>query len=327
MKFLKGLLQRLRQRFRRRADGSQPSPQPQPTTPGRQTQVLRPLPPAKDRFGKFQWIGFIFAVLLPAVLVAWCNYLVFPDSYEIAVGIVLISVGIAGLFTVGSMWATPKVARLIILAHVALMIALSINLAAHWILSREKSGAQQATAARHIEEDRQAAFRRQEAEQQIRLLNAQRDLTAAEGTSLANETRRNNSIIRAAREGLTSRGNVIRPTTPRSSGSSLPSPGSTVGPQNNAADPGRPAFTVEEVMERWRSRLTWLAILDLFTSVIAYGLVAAKWEWDRNRDGIPDHLQGAGSAPYTVSQSQQQPVQTYAPVSSGTPGNGTYQRP
>jgi hypothetical protein len=42
--------------------------------------------------------------------------------------------------------------------------------------------------------------------------------------------------------------------------------------------------------------LTALAIAECAAGVLAGAILAGVWEWDRNKDGIPDHLQ-PGAAP------------------------------
>jgi len=52
-----------------------------------------------------------------------------------------------------------------------------------------------------------------------------------------------------------------------------------------------PRLTPEEVRAKWRWFLTAFAIAERATSVLAGAILAGVWEWDRNHDGIPDHLQ------------------------------------
>ena len=61
-----------------------------------------------------------------------------------------------------------------------------------------------------------------------------------------------------------------------------------------------PRLTPEQVRESWWWKLTALAFAECFASVLAGAILAGVWEWDRNGDGIPDHLQrpvGAGAEP------------------------------
>ena len=44
-------------------------------------------------------------------------------------------------------------------------------------------------------------------------------------------------------------------------------------------------------MEKWSAWLLWFAVVDLLTSVVSFGVCTLMWEWDKNRNGIPDHLE------------------------------------
>jgi hypothetical protein len=57
-----------------------------------------------------------------------------------------------------------------------------------------------------------------------------------------------------------------------------------------------PRLTPEQVRDSWWWKLTALAFAECFASVLAGAILAGIWEWDKNKDGIPDHLQ-RGAAP------------------------------
>lgn len=237
-------------------------------------------------FGWGKFAGFIFAVLIPGGLVAYCNHLVFPESSYIAIGMVIVSIGIAGIFTVASSFATAKVRRYILAAHLALCIVLSANLAAHWVLSRQVSGAKQAKAERHEEEDRVDKRRREQVEENLRLMAEHRALVQADAKRFNAEAWRNNT---ARRLGLPApRG--ARPA----SASEAPALPSLDVPR--AADT-KPRLTVEQVMEKWSERLLWFAIADLLASVVAFGVCALLWEWRRPSDYIVQPLPQSWQTP------------------------------
>lgn len=228
----------------------------------------------------FAWgkvAGMIFTVVLPGGLLIYANQQVFPDASWLATGMVIVSIGVAVIFAVASGYATPKVKKYVLIASVLLAVELAANLACHWVLSREVSGAKQATIARHEEEDREEKRRDAEAQRQ-------KDLLAAQTKALNAEAWRN---AEARKLGMQApRGGRI--STPAVSTSPL---AATSAPVTAAV----PKLTVEQVMEKWLGWLILFAILDLLTSVVAFGICALVWEWDLNHDGVADHLQGRGS--------------------------------
>jgi hypothetical protein len=253
--------------------------------------------------GSFVWgkvAGMIFAVGLPAALVIAANHKVFPDSSWLASGMVVTTFAVAVIFAVASSFATRKVRKYVLIAALVLSVELAANLAVHWVLSREVSGAKQATTARHDEEDREEARRESEAKRQKEMLDKQRELLA-EQKALAAETARQLRMeaIRndsARRLGIRApRGATV--SAPASVSVTVPSPTAepSASPAPPAGQPAQPNMTVEQVMEKWVGWLLAFAILDLLTSVVAFGVCALLWEWDLNRDGIPDHLQARNS--------------------------------
>jgi hypothetical protein len=254
--------------------------------------------------GSFVWgkvAGMIFAVGIPALLTIVANNQVFPDSSWLATGMVLTTFGVAVIFAVASSYATDKVRKYVLMAALVLAVELAANLAVHWVLSREVSGAKQATTARHDEEDRAEARREAEAKrqkelmaQQKELLAEQKALTAETARQLRYEAIRNDS---ARRLGIRApRGATV--TTPPSAPIVAPTIESTVEPitEPTAKADGQikePPKTVEQVMAKYSGWLLVFAIIDLLSSVVAFGVCALLWEWDRNRNGIPDHLENS----------------------------------
>jgi len=246
-------------------------------------QELKPKP------NSFTWgkvAGMVFATGIPACLVIAANHKVFPDSSWLATGMVITTFGIACIFAVASGFATPKVKKYVLIASVVLSVELAANLAVHWVLARQVSGAKQATSARHEEEDRAESRREAETKRQRELLAEQRALAAETAKQLRYEAIRNDS---ARRLGIrVPRGTTV--TAPASAPVTLP----TAEPSASAplaTAPIHPPLTVEQVMEDWIGWLLAFAILDLLTSVVAFGICGLLWEWDLNHDGIPDHLQ------------------------------------
>ena len=61
-----------------------------------------------------------------------------------------------------------------------------------------------------------------------------------------------------------------------------------------------PRLTPEEVRKNWWWKLTALAFAECFASVLAGAILSGIWEWDKNKNGVPDHLEkpaGAGAEP------------------------------
>lgn len=235
-------------------------------------------------------IIYVFAVLLPAIIVGVSNFTVFPDSSLPATLMLIVTVGIAGVFTYFSGDATAKVRRYCIVADVAICAILCVNLGGHWILAREVSAARQGVEERHTEEDRQLDREKTKTELEIARKKAEAEL-AAENAKLANAERR-----RLAQLPLGERRSIL--TTPQAE----PTKTTTVQPMT-LVPPGavaavsavtKPRLTPEQVRESWWWFLTALAIAECAASVLAGVILGGVWEWDRNRDGIPDHLQTSG---------------------------------
>jgi hypothetical protein len=236
-------------------------------------------------------ILFTFAVLLPAVIVGISNFAVFPDSSLAATLMLLVTVGIAGVFTYFSGDATAKVRRYCILADVAICAILCVNLGGHWILAREVSAARQGVEERHAEEDRQFERERAKTELEIARKQAEADL-ADKQAKLQREERR-----RLAQLPLSERRSVITVTTPEptQAQTTLIAPMSLVPPGTATVTVDlKPRLTPDQVRASWWWFLTGLAIAECAVSVLAGVILSAVWQWDRNHDGIPDHLQNPG---------------------------------
>ncbi|MGH9766095.1 MAG: hypothetical protein ACREAB_01570 [Blastocatellia bacterium] len=233
----------------------------------------------------FAWgkvAGMFFAVFIPGGLVAYCNHIVFPESSYIAIGMVVVSVGIAAIFTIASAYATPNVRRYCLLALLFLAVVVSINLSAHWVLSREASGAKQATSERHAEEDRMLDQWKTQVDGAAKLAEAQRDMARAEERRLNAEAWRNNTARRLG---------VQAPRGSSVSSSSAPIAMPSIEAPALATKEREGRLTLEQVMKKWSGWLIGLAILDLLASVVSFGICATVWEWDRDGDGVADHLQ------------------------------------
>lgn len=220
-------------------------------------------------------ILFTFIVLLPAVVVGISNFGVFPDSAIAATLMLLVTVGVAAIFTWQSGNATPKVGRYCIIADIVICLILCFNLGAHWLLSREVSAARQGVEEKHIEEDREEERKAAESERQLAQKKADMDLLNADRRRLMQlpPSERRSSIPKAD------------PTkAPRVQPLSLLG----AAPIMKGSRP-----TPDQVRDSWWWRLTALAFAEVFASVLAGAILAGIWEWDRNHDGIDDRLQRA----------------------------------
>ena len=223
------------------------------------------------RYGWRKLILFCFIVLLPAVVVGISNFGVFPDSAWAATLMLVVTVGVAAVFTWQSGNATAKIARYCIVADLVIAVILCFNLGAHWLLSREVSAARQGVEERHAEEDREEERRAAETDRQLALRKAEMDLQNAERRRLAQ-----------------------LPKEERRSTLAAPKPIPHVQPLK-LIDAGTVVkisrLTPDQVRESWWWRLTALAFAECFASVLAGAILAGIWEWDRDHDGIADHLQ------------------------------------
>jgi hypothetical protein len=231
-------------------------------------------------------IIYVFTVFLPALMVGISNFHVFPDAFLLATLMLLVTAGVAGVFSYFSGDATPKVRRYCILADVAICAILCVNLAGHWILSREVSAARQGVEERHTEEDRDERRRAAEAERQLQLKQADAELAKQQTAQIHAERRRLAQLPIEQRHSVLS---ATKPETrPTIQPMSLVPPGSAVAAVG-VAEAHR--LSPDQVRDKWWWFLTALAIAECAASVLAGVVLSGVWEWDRNHDGIPDHLQ------------------------------------
>ena len=227
-------------------------------------------------------ILFTFTVLLPAIVVGISNYVAFPDAFLMASLMLLTTVGVAGVFTYLSGDATANVRRNCIVADIVICLILCLNLGAHWLLAKDVSAARQGVEERHSEEDREELRRSSEAERQFALKKADLDLQK--------EERRRLKLLPVDQRRSTLATPKVEPTkAPLIAPMSLLPPGVTVEQA--------PRLTPEQVRQSWWWKLTLLAFAECFASVLAGALLTVAWEWDRNHDGVPDHLQRYSRGP------------------------------
>jgi hypothetical protein len=233
-------------------------------------------------------IIYVFTVLLPALMVGISNFHVFPDASLLATLMLVVTAGVAGVFTYFSGDATAKVRRYCILADVVICAILCVNLGGHWILAREVSAARQGVEERHAEEEREERRREAEAERQLRLKEAEAALVRDQTKAIREERRRLAQLPREERR------SVLK-ASPKVESAATPVAIATIQPLSLAPveTPKTlvPRITPDEVRDKWWWFLTALAIAECAASVLAGVVLSGVWEWDRNHDGISDHLQ------------------------------------
>jgi len=233
-------------------------------------------------------IIYVFTVLLPALMVGISNFHVFPDASLLATLMLVVTAGVAGVFTYFSGDATAKVRRYCILADVVICAILCVNLGGHWILAREVSAARQGVVERHDEEEREERRREAEAERQLRLKEAEAALVRDQTKAIREERRRLAQLPREERR------SVLK-APPKVDTSATPVAIATIQPLSHqpveVPKALAPRITPDEVRDKWWWFLTALAILECAASVLAGVVLSGVWEWDRNHDGISDHLQ------------------------------------
>lgn len=233
---------------------------------------------------------YAFTVLLPAAIVGISNYSVFPDSFLAATLMLAVVVGVSGVFTYFSGDATAKVRRYCIIADIAICAVLCFNLGGHWILAREVSAARQGVEERHAEEDRQLERERAKTEMEIARKQAEAELADKQAKLQREERRRLAQLPLSERRSTLSAPNPEPTKTPTLQPLSLLPAAASVSVPIEL----KPKITPEQVRASWWWFLTALAIAECAASVLAGCILAAVWEWDRNHDGVPDHLQRPG---------------------------------
>jgi len=234
----------------------------------------------------FLFLGTVFG---PALAVWIFNNRVFPESALAATIMLGICVLIAATFTWRSRKATKKTQAYCLWAHVAISASLCVNLGGHWLLAREVAAAKQGVVERHAEEDRQDERRAKEHTREMESAKAEADLIERERRRANAEAWRLSQLPRDQRQ------SALRPS-PRTSAPPAEAPAQvaemTGGAGKAPAETPARKLTPEEVVEKWIMFLTIMAFVDCFMSVGAGAMLGVVWEWDRNNNGIPDHLEG-----------------------------------
>jgi hypothetical protein len=207
-------------------------------------------------------ILFTFTVLTPAIIVGVSNFAVFPDSSLPATLMLIVTVGVAGVFTYFSGDATAKVRRYSIVADFAICAILCANLGGHWILAREVSAARQGVEERHTEEEREERRRAAETERQLALKKAEADLKKADADLIARQT----AAIHAERRRLAQlpieqRRSVLK-APPRSEGAEAPKAVATIQPLSLAPLDGPKSLDVTSMPSAAVKRLTTDEVRD-----------------------------------------------------------------
>lgn len=231
---------------------------------------------------------YFFTVLLPAIAVGISSWYVFRDSFSIAVISLIITCGVAGLFTFYSGAAMAEVRRYCIIADIAICCVLVANFCCHFIMAREISSAKESTVERHLEEDRGEQFKNNDAARQAQIMASSAQLAQSQAMLEKSQALK---IDAAKRAGLPPPriapiASLAVPASPAGSSLQGVSPAASV-PSGAPTKPPTP----DDVRAAWNPWLTFLAFLDVIVSVLAGALLAAVWQWDRNGDGINDALQ------------------------------------
>jgi hypothetical protein len=230
-------------------------------------------------------ILFTFIVLMPATVVGISNFFVFPDSALSATIMLIVTVGVAAIFTWQSGNATRKIARYCICADILICIILCINLGGHWLLAREVSAAKQGVEERDAEKDKDLQRKKTETELEIKLKEADAALLKQQTAASNAESRRLDKLPFEQRRS-SPRAQPGKPKEAVPAPTAPPEPEATPAPKAAA-----PRLTPDQVREKWRGFLTALAFAEIFASVLAGAILAGIWEWDRDRDGVADHKQ------------------------------------
>ncbi len=229
---------------------------------------------------------FIVIVVLPAVVIGVSNLKVFPDSIWAATIMLIVTVGVAAVFTYQSGNATRKIARYCILADIGICVILSTNLAGHWLLDREITASEKGVVERHTEEDRESKRQAEQTDQRLKIAAAEKEVLTAQAKAAYAERRR------LAELPVSERRSILSAPTAEAKPSATIKPLGIASMVAATSAPLAPKLTPEQVRAKWWAFLTALAIAECAASVVAGSVLAGIWEWDRNHDGIADHLQG-----------------------------------
>lgn len=229
---------------------------------------------------------FCCCVLAAALGVGISNYYVFYDSFWMATILLAITVGVAAVAAYYSGDATPKVRHYCIIFHLVIGSVLCVNLASHFVLARQISAAKTGVQDRHEEENRQETFRQLEAERQSKLIAEQVALAEAERKRARAESARFEAMRRMGyRGGYTGPSSAPIPAPAVEEVKAPTLPESLTKREEKREVPKTP----EQLQKEWNPWLTFWAFADVFISVLGGLILAGRWEWDRNHNGIPDN--------------------------------------
>jgi hypothetical protein len=236
---------------------------------------------------------FCCCVLAAAIGVGISNYYVFYDSFWMATILLVITVGVAAVAAYYSGDATPKVRHYCIIFHLVIGAVLCVNLASHFVLSRQISAAKENVEDRHNEENRQDEFKQRDADRQARLIAEQRALEEARQRALRADAARLNAMRRMGYYGGY--------TAPQQAAAPAPTLAveTAVVPVKREEKPAI-LKSPEQLQREWNPWLTFWAFADVFISVLGGLILAGRWEWDRDHDGVADHLQKPNEFPHEV---------------------------
>jgi hypothetical protein len=236
----------------------------------------------------FRWrvfILYVLIVLISAIIIGISNWHVFRDSFLSATLMLLLTVGVAGVFSYFAGDATPKISRYCIVATVVLSAILCANLTGHWLLAREVSAAKQGVEERDAEKDKELRRKKTETELEIKLKEADAALLKQQTAASNAESRRLDRLpLEQRRSAL--RAQVAKPKEVAPGPTPTPDAEATPEPKAVAA-----TLTPDQVREKWWIWLTVLAIAEVAASVLSGSILGGIWEWDRDHDGIADHKQ------------------------------------
>lgn len=234
-----------------------------------------------SRWAKMAILGV--CVVLPAIAIGISNWEVFSDSFVIATILLIITVGVAAIFTALSGSAMPQVRRYCLIADLVIGIVLCVNLASHFVLSREVSAAKSALVEHRKDEDRDEARKNADLVRQTQLMEKQAELVEAQRKMLNADANRAYQVRQSGGR-VSSAAPIVAPVPVPTV--SLPSA------SLDAPDAKKKTLRPEEVIQDWANWLMFWAFADALVSVLSAMILMTVWQWDRNGNGIPDHLEG-----------------------------------